>query len=214
MNPRWPTYRIVYAMRFKPLAFLAAMALAACTHHAVPSTPLRVPSLAQMSPQNPCDPEIPGLPNFGFVTPDVWRGGAPTAAGLQTLAKLGLKTVIDLREDGSPDVPPPGVRIVHLPVSAWRADLVPAQHLLAVIAANPKPVFIHCLQGRDRTGLAIAEYRLAMGMSAKDACRELRSFQINPWWQLPIERRIYQLQPLLAPKPPSAAARGLEHFPS
>lgn len=200
MNPPSPKNCALDATALRHLALLAAMLLAGCTHQAGLPSPLHVPILIAALPQHPCEPAIPDLPNFGFVTRDVWRGGEPTAVGLQMLAKLGLKTVIDLRESGLPDTPPPGIRIVRLPVSAWQANSVSPDQLLAAIADNPKPVFIHCYEGRDRTGLAIAEYRLSKGMSTRDACRELRNFGVNPWWELPIERRIDQLQPLLSPK--------------
>jgi protein tyrosine phosphatase (PTP) superfamily phosphohydrolase (DUF442 family) len=190
-----------------PLVWLAAVALAGCAHQGRRSTQLLPPSSNRTPPQHALEAEVPGLPNFGFVTRDVWRGGQPDAIGLETLAKLGLKTVIDLRENGTPDVLPPGVRIVRLPVSAWHADWVDPARLLAAISNNPKPVFIHCREGRDRTGMAVAEYRLSTGMSAADACRELLNFHVNSWWQIPIEQHIDRLQPLLSPKPPANRPR-------
>jgi protein tyrosine phosphatase (PTP) superfamily phosphohydrolase (DUF442 family) len=157
-------------------------------------TTFRIPDSVRPGPQEPIEGAIPGVENFGMVSKDVWRGGKPSAEGLHTLAALGVKTVIDLREaDESADIPH-GVRYVRLPVSAWQADQVDVEQVLKMIAASPKPVFIHCHQGRDRTGLAIAAYRLSLGMSAADACRELRNFQVNPWWDAPIERRIYSLE--------------------
>lgn len=179
------------------LALLVVAAAAGCVHHdTVPTTEptaFRVPETIPPGPQRPIEGAIPGVENFGLVSRDVWRGGEPSAQGLQTLAALGVKTVIDLREsDESADIPP-GVRYVRLPVSAWHADEVNTDRVLAAISASPKPVFIHCQQGRDRTGLAIAAYRLSTGMSAADACQELRNFHVNPWWETPIERRIDEL---------------------
>jgi protein tyrosine phosphatase (PTP) superfamily phosphohydrolase (DUF442 family) len=180
------------------LASLGACVLAGCTHDTNPGplelTPLHAPTFIQASPQKPIDIDPTDLPNFGFVTRDVWRGGQPSDAGMGMLARAGVKTVIDLREEGPAETVPAGVRLVRLPVSAWHADSVNPDALLHTIADNPKPVFIHCREGRDRTGLAVAIYRLSTGMSAADACRELRNFHVNVWWQGPIERRIYQLQ--------------------
>jgi protein tyrosine/serine phosphatase len=105
-----------------------------------------------------------------------------------------VKTVIDLREEGDESSSiPPGVRYVRIPVSPWSADRVDVSEVLRQIKSSPKPIFIHCQQGRDRTGLAVAAYRLAEGMGAKDACQELRNFRVNFWWDGPIERRIYEL---------------------
>src|SRR5215472_14108675 len=44
--------------------------------------------------------ETPGVPNFFKVDDRVYRGGQPTDEGFATLAKLGVKTIIDLREIG------------------------------------------------------------------------------------------------------------------
>ena len=43
----------------------------------------------------------PGIKNFDQVDAHVYRGGQPTNEGFQYLSKLGVKTVIDLREGGS-----------------------------------------------------------------------------------------------------------------
>src|SRR5947207_1256836 len=37
------------------------------------------------------------LPNFHPVSPGIYRGAAPSPAGLQQLRKMGVRTVIDLR---------------------------------------------------------------------------------------------------------------------
>jgi protein tyrosine phosphatase (PTP) superfamily phosphohydrolase (DUF442 family) len=186
------------------LLALFVFLLLGCGHCPNGRVSLHPPASLHTLPQQPIETGDAGLSNFGFVTRDVWRGAEPSPEALQTLAKLGLKTVIDLRENGTPDAPPPGVRIVHIPVSAWHADRVDPARVLAAIADNPKPLFIHCCEGRDRTGLAIAEYRLSLGMNANDACRELRNFHVNLWWQIPIQQKIFHLEPLLRPKPSPA----------
>ena len=40
----------------------------------------------------------PGIKNFDKVDAHVYRGAQPTDEGFQYLAKLGVKTIIDLRE--------------------------------------------------------------------------------------------------------------------
>jgi protein tyrosine phosphatase (PTP) superfamily phosphohydrolase (DUF442 family) len=114
---------------------------------------------------------------------------------------MGVRTVIDLQEDDQSTKLPPGVRYVPVRVSGWHADQVDTDAVLRAIAENPKPVFIHCHQGKDRTGLAVAAYRLSQGMSAEDAIRELRRFRVNFWWRAPIEERIHAL----ARRPTTAA---------
>lgn len=159
-----------------------------------PSSPVpRVVVPSAIRPQMPRDDYVPGVRNFGFVSADVWRGARPTPAGLKTLAAMGMKTVIDLQSDDESADIPPGVQYVHLPVSAWHADLVDTVAVLSAIKASPKPVFVHCLEGRDRTGLAIAAYRLTQGMSSEDALVEMYNFRVNVWWRQPISSRVRQL---------------------
>ena len=43
----------------------------------------------------------PGINNFDQVDAHVYRGGQPNAEGFRYLAKIGVKTVVDLREAGS-----------------------------------------------------------------------------------------------------------------
>ena len=126
---------------------------------------LHPPKSVKDGPQHPLDDLIPGVENFGLISKDVWRGAEPTAEGMRTLADLGMKTVIDLRENDESAIIPPGVLYVRLPVSAWHCDQVNVKAVLDAIDRSPKPVFIHCHQGRDRTGLAIAAYRLSQNMS-------------------------------------------------
>ncbi|MDB5302178.1 MAG: protein tyrosine/serine phosphatase [Phycisphaerales bacterium] len=188
-------------MPFRILTLILVTSLASCagvpTKGPTPSYELKesarihIPKSVPVTPQQPTD--LPGLPNFGFISPDLWRGAEPTPDGLKTLAAMGVKTVIDLREsDESADVPQ-GIYYVRLPVSAWHADRVDVAEVLRTISASPKPVFIHCREGRDRTGLAIAAFRLSQGMKADDACKELRNFHVNWWWSNPIENRIRTL---------------------
>lgn len=161
---------------------------------------LHPPQSVKDGPQHPLDNTVPGVDNFGLVSKDLWRGGQPTPDGMHWLATLGVKTVIDLREEGDEaSIIPPGVRYVRVPVSPFNADQVNVQEVLRQIETSPKPVFIHCHQGRDRTGLAVAAYRLAQGMRPADACTELRAFHVNFWWDGPIERRIYDLDHTLSP---------------
>lgn len=192
---------------------VAAASLAGCqTIAPAPVVPLRaaVPVVLDpppLQPQRPLDGYVSGVDNFGFVTAGVWRGAKPTADGLRTLAAMGVRTVIDLQEaDESADVPP-GVRYVPIRVSEWRADAVDTAAVVRAVADNPKPVFIHCREGRDRTGLAVAAYRLSQGMTPADATREMDQFHVHFWWRGSMEKRIRRLARAL---PAAAAARVAE----
>jgi len=147
----------------------------------------------EVRPQRPLEGYVPGVENFGFVSGELWRGARPTAEGFATLGAMGVRTVIDLgQHDDGPDLPA-GVHYVALPVSGWQADRVDTQAVLAAIRESPKPVFVHCHEGRDRTGLAVAAYRVSQGMSAEDAIEELHNFHVHPWWGYLIEPRVRKM---------------------
>ena len=125
--------------------------------------------------------EIDGLHQ---VTPQLYRGPQPTAQGMQELAALGIRTVINLRTDEDVDerrAKDTKLRCIWLPVS-WNplrppddADVV--RFLRLVTDPKQQPVYVHCRQGVDRTGLMIAAYRLVIrDWERDDALREMRHF--------------------------------------
>jgi len=138
--------------------------------------------------------EARGVKNFGEVSADVWRGGKPTKEGMQWLNDRGVKTIIDLQmADESADVPP-GVTYVPIRVSMRECDRVDVAAVTRAIDQSPKPVFIHCQAGRDRTGLAVAAWQMSHGMSAAEAIAQMEQFGRNPWWEGAIKARIRRLE--------------------
>lgn len=168
--------------------FVALVCVAWCTGCATNAHDQQVDSTEKALRHPPA-----GVENFGVVTEEVWRGAKPNAEGWHALAKLGVKTVIDLQEIDESGEIPAGIRYVSIRTSAWYADQVDTAKVLAAIAECPKPVFIHCAQGRDRTGLAVAAYSVSKGMKVDDVVAELSRFNVNFWWRRPIENRIRQL---------------------
>ena len=81
-------------------------------------------TLAGVSAQQIAPPvrSAPGVPNFHEVNESLFRGGQPSEEGLRSLAKLGVKTVVDLRMSRrvrdweSKAVAALGMRYVHLPL--------------------------------------------------------------------------------------------------
>jgi tyrosine-protein phosphatase SIW14 len=123
-----------------------------------------------------------GLPNFGQVTPTLFRGGQPGVDGIESLKKIGVSMVIDMRSSLNNHekiaVNKLGMQYVSIP---WHCpfphDETFAQ-FLKVIQDNPgKKVFVHCRLGDDRTGMAVAAYRMAMqGWNASRAMKEMELF--------------------------------------
>jgi len=119
-----------------------------------------------------------GIENFDRVSETVFRGAQPTERGVQTLAAMHVKTVINLRDGDDTSeakwVRDAGLNYVHVPLDAETVTVADAEHVLSLIEDAPGPVFIHCLVGRDRTGMAVAAYRLRVqGWTVKEAISDL-----------------------------------------
>jgi protein tyrosine/serine phosphatase len=124
---------------------------------------------------------LQGVPNFGEVTSQLYRGGQPTVEGFKGLAERGVGIVIDLRGGGDREraqVTKLGMQYVAIP---WRCFNPRDQQFalfLRVLRDNPdKKVFVHCRLGVDRTGMMVASYRMGeQGWSASEAAKEMVVF--------------------------------------
>ena len=105
------------------------------------------------------------IPDFGEVTPTLYRGGQPKKQGFEALAKMGFQIVVDLRGDRDSEreeVTRLGMQYVAM---SWKCSF-PKDSIFAdfitLIRSNPrKRIFVHCRVGDDRTGMMVAAYRMA-----------------------------------------------------
>jgi protein tyrosine/serine phosphatase len=100
--------------------------------------------------------------NFDQVSPTLYRGSEFTS--IATLQKYNIKTVIDLRDQSHPHeanlLQDAGIAYRTLPQDPSKIGAHDAEQFLQLLAAAESPTFVHCTFGRDRTGLAIAAYRI------------------------------------------------------
>lgn len=77
----------------------------------------------------------PGLPNFYRVSMHLYRGGQPTRAGFRELAKLGVKTVVNLRSFHSDrsKLRGSGLAYRHLYVKAWHPEREDVLRFLRIV---------------------------------------------------------------------------------
>jgi len=131
----------------------------------------------------------PGLPNLHKVSSTLYRGAQPTAEGFAELEKMGIKTVVCLRNLHSDKnlLGTNGLDYVAIPMNTWHAEREDVVAFLSVVSdTNRTPVFVHCQHGADRTGTMCALYRIAVcGWSTEDALREMREggFGFHEVWK-------------------------------
>lgn len=127
-------------------------------------------------------PNVQGIPNFGQVSENLYRGGLPDDAGLGALKKMGVEVVVDLRhgQDSTEKntVTKLGMQYVSIPSWCPFPRDEPFARFLKVMEENRgKKVFVHCRLGDDRTGMAVAAYRMAEeGWTAGEAWKEMKTF--------------------------------------
>ncbi len=148
--------------------------------------------------------QAPGVPNFHRVNERVFRGGQPTDEGFQSLAKLGVKTVIDLRRptEHATDleaaaVKAAGMRYVNVPMQGIVApDEKDILKILDMLGSK-EPVFVHCKEGKDRTGTVIACYRMAHdGWDNRKALSEAKSYGMH-WFEPGMKAYILSFRPAM-----------------
>jgi protein tyrosine phosphatase (PTP) superfamily phosphohydrolase (DUF442 family) len=141
---------------------------------------------------------VPGLPNFAKVDDGLYRCAQPTTEGLVAAEKMGIRTVINLRSAHHDRAPGPNCKLLYmeLPCHAWSMNEEEVEQFLRV-ATDPKyrPVLVHCAHGQDRTGLAVAAYRVRVqGWSCADAASEMDSYGACSLWGN-LKRCIFRLKP-------------------
>lgn len=138
-----------------------------------------------------------GVPNFHAVNDRIYRGAQPTGEGVQNLAKMGVKTVINLRSDNTTteeksQVEAAGMRFVNIPMHGMETPSDEAVQKVLALFENGEagPVFVHCRRGADRTGAVVACYRVAHDRwENRKALDEAKSLGMS-WMQRAIQRYV------------------------
>jgi len=136
--------------------------------------------------------ERAGLPNLHRVDAKLYRSAQPTAEGMTNLVALGIKTVVNLRDNHSDSD-----EIGALPLAAHRIEIFTGNPKVEQVKAflaimddtNAVPVLVHCQHGADRTGTMCALYRiLRQGWETEEAIREMKDGGYgyhSIWFNLP-----------------------------
>jgi tyrosine-protein phosphatase SIW14 len=150
-----------------------------------PSAVLAIPAPAE-SP-SAVDLSAIHIDNFGRVNATYYRGAQPEGRDYESLAALGIRTLVNLTSDDTDASEPAAAKraglayfqipmTTHEPPSAVKID----QFLKIVNDPANQPVYVHCVGGRHRTGVMTAVYRMTQdGWSADQAFQEMKQFKFG-----------------------------------
>ena len=160
-------------------------------------------------------PSLHGISNFGQVTPTLFRGGQPTSEGYRELKQMGVEIVVSFRHEKGENslerraVEALGMRFVSLPWHAW--DKPPDEEVSSffrLLSSNPHgKVYVHCQQGRDRTGTMVALYRVAVDhWCPESAVAEMKAYHYHHFFFPQLETYVENFPQRLATDRGLAAA--------
>ena len=128
------------------------------------------------------------IDNFGQINANYYRGAQPRGADYETLAAIGVKTLINLTSsDAAPDeeamAERAGLTYIQIPMTTRRAptEAQLAEFLRIVNDPAHQPVYVHCVGGKHRTGVMTAAYRMTKdGWTADQAYDEMKRYNFGP----------------------------------
>jgi len=129
------------------------------------------------------------IKNFGQMDERFYRGAQPKPEDYKDLAALGIKTVIDLRDDAKSfaktAAEAAGLRYVNIPLSDSQAPS--EEHIAEFLKLVDDPgtghFYVHCAGGRHRTGMMGAVYRMNHdGWDFDQAYKEMKNYDFYTKW--------------------------------
>ena len=132
--------------------------------------------------------------NFAEVSPTLYRGGRPDESLLRSMKAQGIKsdvclmgaipgfdTALDFVEHEEANHA--GVKWINVkvPMTGVIPQSIADQFFQAVLDPANQPAYVHCMYGRDRTGVMVALYRIRMDhYTNQQALAEAESFGYSP----------------------------------
>jgi protein-tyrosine phosphatase len=121
------------------------------------------------------------LGNLRAVEPGFFRSAQPNKQGYALLNKMGVKTILNLKDKASAErerlaVKKYGMSVESVAMSGFSTpSFREMDRALAVLKTAPRPLLVHCAHGKDRTGFVVASYRVVEEKrSVEDAVSEAK----------------------------------------
>ena len=108
---------------------------------------------------------------------------------MRDIERLGVKTVIDLRDlnDDTKAARGTKLRLLRVKMDAWHTEDEDVARVLALLRRKKEgPFLVHCHHGSDRTGVVCAMFRIVeQRWTREDAIRELTDggYGFHPVWK-------------------------------
>lgn len=129
------------------------------------------------------------IKNFGQMDERFYRGGQPRKDEYKSLADLGVKTIIDLRNDPEDyektSAEAVGIKYVNIPMSDTDyPEQISVDNFLKTINDPETGVFyVHCAGGRHRTGVMGAVYRFTKyNWDFDQTYKEMKKYDFYTRW--------------------------------
>ena len=129
------------------------------------------------------------IKNFGQMDARFYRGAQPKEDDYRSLSELGVKTVIDLRDDATdyerPAVEALGMRYVNIPMSDKHYPREEQIEAFLKLVNDPATgaFYVHCAGGRHRTGVMGAVYRFKKyGWNYDQVYKEMKDYDFYTRW--------------------------------
>jgi len=139
----------------------------------------------------------------------LWRGARPSPEAAAALVELGVKTVVSLellqddrRAFEAAAINTQDLReIQYFQIRDWEPLVLLSRsktddhvaHFLAIARTQPKPMFVHCRSGQNRTGIMVAAYKVFDGADIEETILEMEKY--GGLWSKPDADYIRTLTP-------------------
>jgi protein tyrosine/serine phosphatase len=129
------------------------------------------------------------IKNFGQIDGRFYRGAQPKESDYKDLAALGIKTIVDLRDDPASyekqAAEAAGMQYVNIAMSDTKYPKEEQIQQFLKLASDPATgkFYVHCAGGRHRTGVAGAVYRMTYyGWDYDRTYKEMKDFDFYTRW--------------------------------